>query len=164
MSKKPKTELEALQEIWYKKIAETPDANGDKFVDIERPQFNTDRDKDRALSVMKYHTKETFEAKADYYLMAYRFLETYQFNSDLILPGGPKGAQDYLKRHKHNPTLDKVIWEYHANGLGSREIAYLLNKTKVVITNSAYINFIVQALRYKMFTTRLEDLEETNGQ
>lgn len=45
----------------------------------------------------------------DYYCMAYHFLNEYEFDSE----------------------LDKIMWEYHTNGLSARNISRLLKQTKV---------------------------------
>lgn len=163
MSKKPKSEFELLQDEWYKKIAETPDKDGNKFVDIEKneTQLNTYT---YTIYMDDYHNEITRKAKTDYYLMAYRFLESYKFNSDLELPGASDLTVRFLKKYKHNPKIDQIIWEYHSNGLSVREIAYTLNKSRATITNRTYVGYILLALRYKMFTTRLEEMEESNEQ
>lgn len=48
-----------------------------------------------------------------YYNMAHHFLTEYQFESE----------------------LEKVMWEYHAEGLSIRNIVKVLNSTKAINTN-----------------------------
>lgn len=49
------------------------------------------------------------QATEEYYYMAYHFLNEYTFGSE----------------------IDKVIWDYHSNGISARDIAKLLKDTRV---------------------------------
>ncbi len=63
-------------------------------------------------------------------------------------------ATHFLNSHKFETNLEKAIWEYHANGISVREIASLLNKTKVIKTNRQTIWLVVKKLRSLMKTKR----------
>lgn len=75
------------------------------------------------------HTKEVLQAKISYYQMASSFLEEYKFSSN----------------------VDKIIWEYHTNGIGVRDIAATLNKTKILKTNRTDVWKIIKRLKHTMF-------------
>ncbi len=50
----------------------------------------------------------TWESQAQYYQMTTDFLNDYEFNSN----------------------LERIIWEYHSNGISGRDIAITLTKAK----------------------------------
>jgi hypothetical protein len=50
----------------------------------------------------------TWSAKSEYYSMAGQFLHSYKFKT----------------------PLERIVWEYHANGISIRDIADTLNKVK----------------------------------
>lgn len=74
----------------------------------------------------------SWQAKQEYYYQTTHFLNSYKFESN----------------------LEKAIWEYHSNGISVREIAALLNKTKVIKTNRQSIWLIIKKLRLAMEKTR----------
>ncbi len=118
---KPK-DFKSLQEKWYKKLEKSG------FKDAEDSQEN--------LHTWSYifsrncdKHKELMLAKQTYYRMATNFLNDYNFESN----------------------LDKVIWEYHANGISVRDIAKLLKKAKVLnITGAGIHKGYIKRLRDAM--------------
>lgn len=101
MSKSKKTELERLKEIWYKKLKDTG------FDDIElSEQYSNRRSTSRSNDWIDPLLRQATE---DYYTMAYHFLHSYEFESE----------------------IEKVIWEYHAEGLSIRNIVKILKDVKV---------------------------------
>lgn len=114
------TDYESLRKIWYKKLK----AKG--FDDIET-----------ASGALRGHSTEFsrpraewqgggLAAKAEYYRLADRLLNEYEFAN---------------KR-------DKIIWEYHTNGISVRDIAKILHKAKVKGTvNKDTVATTVQRLR-----------------
>lgn len=79
-----------------------------------------------------------FEAKAQYYQMATSFLEEYKFDS----------------------RLDKIIWEYHAEGLSVRDIANTLNKVKRTKTNYTTVWLLIKQLKKSMYAMYMAPQEE----
>lgn len=83
--------------------------------------------------------KEVFKAKVDYYTMAERFLNDYPFETN----------------------MDKLVWEYHSQGVAVREIAQLLKKVgvKSIKISKSTIWLMVKRLRnsmYSMYSTTAE--------
>ena len=110
------------------------------FEDIEQDDFNL---KTNSSVFFKNHTFEVWTAKATYYQMASNFLEEYKFNS----------------------RIEKVIWEYHSNGISFRDISKLLKKAKIksISTNRQDIWLIVKRLKatmYSMYTAPKEEYHE----
>lgn len=102
-----------LRKTWYKKLKESG------FKDIE---FNDDTLAGNHSSTfyrnIPNHTKlqnpkVVWEAKLEYYTM----------------------AEHFLNEHKFENSLEKIIWEYHSNGLSIRSIIKILHKDKVTKTN-----------------------------
>ncbi len=98
--------LKKLQAVWYKKLKKSG------FDDIEKNEYELiepssifSRTTGRSESSLTTIGKE---AKRDYYMMATDFLNTYEFTSD----------------------LERIIWEYHSNGLSLKDICETLNKIR----------------------------------
>ncbi len=68
------------------------------------------------------------QSKEDYYYLADQFLNEYNFKSD----------------------LEKTIWEYHCNGLGSPAISDTLRKARITKMDRSTIGTIIVELREKM--------------
>jgi len=115
-------EFKDLQKEWYQKLADTG------FVDLEQHELHSRRY--RSSGVKKYgkYSQEWNDSKAEYYNLAGKFLNEYRFRN----------------------RIQKVIWEYHTNGISTRDIADILNRTNVVKTNRTYVWEIVRDLRIKM--------------
>lgn len=94
------------------------------FEDAESDEFNL---KVWSLKFTTPKTVRDWQAKTEYYYMANHFLNNYKFEA----------------------PLDKVIWEYHTNGISVREIAKLLKKVKIKADrNSVWL--IVKKLKSAM--------------
>jgi len=105
------------------------------FDDIEQDEFKL---KAWSSQLFIHSTQTSWEAKAIYYQMATNFLEEYKFSS----------------------KLDQIIWEYHANGLGVREIAKIVSRLKVKKKEKDTIARIIAGLKIKMFTMYLQPMKE----
>lgn len=99
------TEFKKLKKLWYKKLK----ASG--FHDIE------DADNSRlkgGASGMKYQARYGEgvyqQTRQEYYYAAYQFLNSHEFDKE----------------------RDRIIWEYHANGISARNIKKLLEKAGIV--------------------------------
>ncbi len=109
--KKPKTYLE-LREIWYKKLERSG------FKDIEDM---TDRDGSKFSIKVTSHShhlknvKRDWESKTEYFSLAGQFLHNYRFKNN----------------------KDKVLWEYHANGLSLSDIAQIFKKAGLKPTSKS---------------------------
>lgn len=97
----------------------------DGFNDIE-----TDEDRLKEWSTRFYLSAnaDLWQAKAAYYYMVQKFLNEHSFES----------------------TLDKVILEYHNEGIGCRPIAKLLNESGVIKTNHVAVSYIIKRLIHIM--------------
>lgn len=107
------------------------------FEDIE-----SDEDNLKVWSSIFYLRRSniSWEAKASYYQMASNFLEEYKFTSN----------------------IEKIIWEYHSNGIGVRDISKLLKKAKIksVKTARTSVWLIIKKLRSSMYQMYLAPKEE----
>jgi DNA-binding NarL/FixJ family response regulator len=68
-------------------------------------------------------------------------------------------AEEFLNQYKFASKRDRIIWEYHCNGLSIREIADTLKKVRIKIKKSAVQN-VVQRLKIKMFDLLWVPLKE----
>lgn len=125
------TDFKTLQKHWYKKLKEVG------FEDIE--DTNSPREYLKTWHSTYFihrYTKETFEAKAEYYRMACHFLYEYDFENN----------------------LDRIIWELHSDGKSFRDISIHLKKNKIH-ANKDKINKIVTKLVEIMKTYQTSDEE-----
>lgn len=60
-------------------------------------------------------------------------------------------ATHFLEEHNFETELQRIIWEYHSNGLSMRNIAKTLNKTKVTKTNYTSVWQVVKELKATMY-------------
>lgn len=117
--KKPNRDL---KESWYKKLKESG------FNDIEQDEFRLKQwDSSAARRSLKNRTHDSWQSHQEYYILAYQFLNNARFRS----------------------KLDKIIWEYHSNGISMRGIAKLLSKVNIK-HNKDTVNNIVKRLRKRM--------------
>ena len=97
-----KAEYNKIRAVWYKKLKD------EGFEDIEQ-----DEDTLKSWSSTHFNKKgfspEYRMSKIEYYQMATNFLNDYTFESN----------------------LDKIIWEYHAEAISTRDIAKLLTAAKI---------------------------------
>ncbi len=92
-----------LQEIWRKRLAKSG------FVDIERPNDETGMLRTTTTSGSTIPLRRlNWELQAQYYQYATSFLNDYEFDSN----------------------LERIIWEYHSNGISTRNISKILNKVR----------------------------------
>lgn len=128
-----KTEYEKQKAIWYAKLAKSG------FVDIEvKNSISETQSSNRDLVLglnRKYgqYSHEWRQSKIMYYQMADSFLNDNKFENN----------------------IDRVIWEYHANGVSVRNIAKTLNKVRTVQVGRMYVWHVVNRLRNEMKTKYL---------
>lgn len=135
MSRKPKNAYEKLRDKWYKKLKTTKSEQyPDGFKDIEHSEEMLT---EYSSVYFKKHSYEEVEEKQRYHDMAVSFLEQYKFTSD----------------------RDKVIWEYHTNGISARDITKLFKKVKIQ-TNKTTVNQVINRLKIKMFDMLWAPLKE----
>lgn len=82
------------------------------------------------------------EAKEQYYHMATSFLNSYKFSSQ----------------------IEKIIWEYHTEGISGRDIAKILKKTKVFKSNRQTIWLMIKHLKNEMKKMYMPSYWENNEQ
>lgn len=121
-----KSDFNKLKAKWYAKLAKS------NFKDIEKNEYELiepssifTRTKGRSESSL---TEVGWAAKRDYYNMATDFLAVHPFES----------------------KIDRIIWEYHANGLSCRDIAATLNKVRKKKTDKTSVWEIVHKLEVIM--------------
>lgn len=95
---KQPSEYDKIRAIWYQKLK---DEEG--FTDIEVDDYSLKVWSVRITNKMREVPWQEVEA---YYYMANQFLNQHIFKSE----------------------LEKIIWEYHSNGISERDIANLLTK------------------------------------
>lgn len=95
------------------------------FEDIEKDEYNLKQHSSRFAEPV---VVRNWHAKSEYYSMAGQFLNNYKFASN----------------------LEKVIWEYHSNGISMRNIAKLLKRVKIIKPNKDNINEIISRLIAEM--------------
>lgn len=114
-----KKEFEKLKKTWYKKLKE------EGFVDIE-----ADEDTLKSWDSGGYHrsrvsTEQTLWMQQNaeaYYGLASSFLHEFKFETE----------------------LDKVIWEYHSNGISVRNITKLLKNAGIKKINRTAVWIVVK--------------------
>jgi len=103
------------------------------FEDIEQDEENL---KVWSQVFFGKHSIEQIQAKQAYYQMATNFLEEYPFETE----------------------RDRIIWEYHANGISAREIVVLFKKIKIKI-NFMKVWRLIKKHRVKMYQMYMEPHE-----
>lgn len=119
-TKKPES-LASLKKKWYAKLEKSG------FEDAERPEFDRYALKSSSDKFNTADTVRDYYAKTEYYSMARKFLHDYKFSSN----------------------LEKVIWEYHTEGISVRNIAKLLKKVKFKM-NKDKVNAVTMRLEKEM--------------
>lgn len=117
--------FKTLQEKWYRKLAKTKSKeypNG--FQDLEKNEYEF---KKPHLSVTDKRFFKSWKIKLEYYSMAGKFLHDYKFKNN----------------------RERIIWEYHANGISIRGIVKLLRGVRVGV-NRGNINRTLIRLREDM--------------
>lgn len=94
-----------LNAKWADKIAKDKQPDGKPaFKDIEHDEDTLSAYSSRYLKYPTY----VWDLKSAYYSLCESFLQKYEFESN----------------------YERIVWEYHTNGLGVREIAKILRKLK----------------------------------
>ena len=136
---KPKRQpnYEELRDTWYKKLKDSG------FEDIEQDEDTLKRWDSHYFTKRRNLTESGgWQAKAAYYSMAGRFLNEYKFDT----------------------PLEQAVWEYHANGLGRRDISKILKAAKLTKLSHASIGIIIYKLKMKMYDMYLEPKKKTREQ
>lgn len=124
-----------LKGNWYAKLGQF---NGE-IGDIEK-----DEDHLKIWSADKFRQRHAglqnggWQAKAEYYQLARQFLSEYKFDKE----------------------RNKVIWEYHAEGLTLPEIVDTLKKAKVKQSSRATVKSVIKMYKAKMFDLYLSPKKE----
>lgn len=101
------SDFNKLRKLWYKKLETSKSEeypNG--FKDIEANDF---RLKEPPNKFTRDRALWSWEAKESYYHMARKFLNDYKFDSN----------------------RERIIWEYHTEGISIRDIVKLLKKSRL---------------------------------
>lgn len=133
MAKQPPN-YEKLKKIWYEKLKKSGfnDIEIGKGVISNSDAFSKNQDHGQ-------HTDTWRRSKEEYYQMAEYFLNNYKFET----------------------KLDQAIWEYHVNGIGTLDIAMVINKVKSYrrTFSQQEIWMIVSRLRKIMVIGAYEEVE-----
>lgn len=113
-----KTDYERIKDVWYDKLKKSG------FKDIEHSDESMNSGRPRVFRGASAKAPVELQAIQDYYCMSYYFLNEYPFDSE----------------------LDKVMWEYHSNGIAIRGIVKLINATQVEKTNRIRVWKTIQKL------------------
>jgi hypothetical protein len=111
----PKDDFKKLKAKWYKKLKDETD-----FVDIEYEDGSMTSCLPRSPRNKIPYQQELIR---DYYYMCYHFLNEHDFTTE----------------------LEKVIWEYHTEGISVRDIVVVLKKIKIK-TDKTTVGEIVKKL------------------
>ena len=132
-----KVDLRKLQKEWYAKLAK------EGFRDIERnpDRLHTYHSDLFAFQKRLQHSYGGQQCKADYYALATSFLNEYKFERE----------------------LDKIIWEYHAEGISARDISRLLAKAKVANIQKTRVWELISNLEHRMKLMYLTGYREDHG-
>lgn len=119
--KRKSQDYQTLKTVWYKKLEKSG------FRDIEQDEYNF-----RHVAHSSYFSRpqslQSWRAKEGYYTMARKFLHEYKFKSN----------------------LEKVIWEYHSEGIGHSAIAKLLKRVKIRKLNKDSVCKLTRKLALEM--------------
>lgn len=116
-------DLKELTKTWYKKLEDSG------FNDIEQED-----------SVLKHHHGPWFHMMYDKDPNAVKHKVRYY-----------RLAGFFLNEHKFAKLIHKAIWEYHAQGLGCREISSILEEKHKITIKKTAVNDITKALSRIMF-------------
>jgi hypothetical protein len=131
------TEYDKLRAIWYKKLEE------EGFEDIESDENNL-----KIWSATRFASKKSqdvSQGKEAYYYMATHFLNDYPFES----------------------KVEKLIWEYHADGHSVKDIVIILKKRRFKkllqwsAVNRTAVNTIINRLEKTMKNMYLSGYQAT---
>ena len=106
----------------------------DGFKDIEHDEHTLT---EYSSVYFKKHTHDEIVEKQRYHDMSTAFLEQYKFENN----------------------VDRIVWEYHTNGISVRDITQLLKKIKVK-TNRNSVAQLIRKLKVKMFDMLWAPLKE----
>jgi hypothetical protein len=119
-----KVDLNKLKKIWYKKLKKSG------FEDIERDEYSLKYTTSNALFSKHGRIRTgTHVMIQEYYYMAEHFLNSYTFASE----------------------RDRVIWNYHTNGLSNDNIAKTLKKARIKKCGRWTVWRIINELKEIMF-------------
>lgn len=123
--------FKSLQDEWYQKASQGVDSSGEPlFKDIEHDEETLTAYSTRFLK----HPGYVWELKLAYYQLCESFLQHHGFDS----------------------PYEKIVWEYHSNGLGARAISKIFFKLKQrKNTDHTTISHIINRLEKIMKTTYL---------
>lgn len=111
-----KTDFDRLKDFWYKRLED------DGFVDIEHNDGSINSSSPARST--RNQTPDLRQVIQDYYSMSYHFLNEYKFSNE----------------------LEKIMWEYHTEGLSVRAISKILKDTKVAKTSKTKVGEIIKKL------------------
>lgn len=119
--------LKELKEVWYKKL----EASGFNDIEADETRLKTWSSGTGSPYRAAYKYKEMmFDAKADY----------------------SRYAEHFLNEHKFKNERERIIWEYHTNGMSLRSISEILSQ--LPSNKKATVNIVrgvIKKLREKMF-------------
>lgn len=95
------------------------------FFDIEQDEQHL---KSYSSQFQRERSVLSWEAKEAYYHMCDLMLNEYKFAS----------------------RLERIIWEYHSNAISFRDIATILNKTRVVTITKDTVYRVVKRIEHRM--------------
>jgi len=115
-------EFDELQKIWYDKLEKSG------FVDVEKKETNLRTYRYKGGDRHGQQSKAWQESKIEYYDLATKFLNEYEFET----------------------RLQQIIWEYHTKAISVRDIANLLRDVKVADLQKTAVWEVIRELRQIM--------------
>ncbi len=130
------SDYRALKKLWYKKLKETKRKSNQNLIFLDdAPEDEYFKDIERN----EYELKRPSEFVRERYLKSWQSKETYYY-----------AANHFLNEYKFVSALERIIWEYHSNGISGRNIAKTLTKTRRRPINRMTVWRIVKRLNKEM--------------
>jgi len=117
-----KPDFKELQKHWYKKLKDSG------FEDVEKDEYFLIRDARSKRIFRSDRSIEYYESVIEYYQLAENFLHDFKFKTE----------------------REKIIWEYHANGISMRDIVIIMQKAGIKDLTRTKVCTIIGQLRKEM--------------
>lgn len=132
-----KLSYEEQRKFWYKKLK---DDGFEDIEDVERDTLKTWALRTTA-ELLRVNSKIVIEAKEEYYSMCRHFLADHEFKN----------------------KKERIIWEYHTEGISTRDIAKLLEKAGIAKTSRTPVYNTIKRLENIMKDLYLYKPEKTDA-
>lgn len=148
---RPKTAYEKTRDVWYDKLKKSG------FKDIEKNEYDLIRSSLPLHMSVEDNIRKKEELES-YYRIADNFLNDYEFTdnitklmkSDTYQTVTRRKRLRLVKQANSADTIEKIIWEYHTNGLKLLEIVAVLKKVQRYATSRSAVYNILRKFKESM--------------